>query len=39
VTTVFGLIVAVLDVIGLVIIGVPLYLTCGVSASTPLASP
>jgi hypothetical protein len=29
VTTVFGLIVAVLDVIGLVIIGVPLYLTWG----------
>jgi hypothetical protein len=28
-----------LDVIGLVIIGVPLYLTRGVSASTPLASP
>jgi AI-2 transport protein TqsA len=32
VTTVFGLIVAVLDVIGLVIIGVPLYLTWGVLA-------
>ena len=32
VTTIFGLIVAVLDVIGLVIIGVPLYLTWGVLA-------
>ena len=32
VTTVFGFIVAVLDVIGLVIIGVPLYLTWGVLA-------
>ena len=32
VTTVFGLIVAVLDVIGLIIIGVPLYLTWGVLA-------
>lgn len=32
VTTIFGLIVAVLDVIGLMIIGVPLYLTWGVLA-------
>ena len=32
VTTVFGFIVAVLDVIGLVIIGVPLYITWGVLA-------
>lgn len=32
VTTIFGFIVAVLDVIGLVIIGVPLYLTWGVLA-------
>ena len=32
VTTVFGFIVAVLDVIGLIIIGVPLYLTWGVLA-------
>ncbi len=32
VTTIFGLIVAVLDVIGLLIIGVPLYLTWGVLA-------
>ena len=32
VTTAFGLIVAVLDVIGLIIIGVPLYLTWGVLA-------
>ena len=32
VTTIFGLIVAVLDVVGLVIIGVPLYLTWGVLA-------
>ena len=32
VTTIFGLIVAVLDVVGLLIIGVPLYLTWGVLA-------